>query len=179
MNTVFWSDGHVDHLNACRQRGYETVAAFQEYYADTWCSVVTPRTKIFCVGDMALTHEGLSFLKKLPGIKHLVLGNHDKERENDIRDLLEVYDDVHGIYKHPRSPLYIAHCPSHPSQLRGRLMVHGHSHRDVIPDERYINVCFDLLPNGPVSIEDIVSGKYRSYRKPTLADHIHRQVRNG
>ncbi|UQT02730.1 metallo-dependent phosphatase-like protein [Serratia phage vB_SmaM-Yubaba] len=166
MNTVFWSDGHVDHPPAVKQRGFESVEAFQEYYADIWCTHVTKRTKIFCVGDMALTHQGLVFLKKLPGYKHLILGNHDKERQNDMRDLMEVFDDFDGFYKHKKSPLYIAHCPSHPSQLRGRLMVHGHTHAQVIPDERYINVCFDLLPNGPVSIEDIVSGKYRSYRKP-------------
>lgn len=172
MNTVFWSDGHVDHETAVKQRGFSSIPAFQEYYADVWCTHVTPRTKIFCVGDMALTHQGLTFLKKLPGLKHLILGNHDKERQNDVRDLLEVFNDIDGFYKHKKAPLYIAHCPSHPSQLRGRLMVHGHTHREIIHDERYINVCFDLLPNGPVSIEDIVSGKYRSYRKPTVLGSV-------
>lgn len=169
-NTVFWSDGHVDHLSACIQRGYKSVAEFQEYYADVWCTHVTKRTKVFCVGDMALTHQGLLFFKKLPGFKHLIMGNHDKERQNDLRDLIEVWDDIDGFHKHRNSPLYIAHCPSHPSQLRGRLMVHGHTHNDIIQDERYINVCFDKLPNGPVSIEDIVSGKYRSYRRTAIDD---------
>lgn len=172
MNTVFWSDGHVDHLRACKERGFETVEAFQEYYGDTWCKHVTPRTIIYCVGDMALYHEGLIFLKKLPGRKILIGGNHDNERQNNTRDLLEVYDEIYGCFKHPKSPIFMAHVPSHPAQLRGRLMVHGHTHREVIQDERYINVCFDQLPNGPVSIEDIVSGKYRSYRKPTLVEGI-------
>lgn len=167
MNTVFWSDGHVDHLASCLRRGFATVKEFQEYYADIWCTHVTPRTLIYCVGDMALYHQGLVFLKSLPGRKINVMGNHDQERENNTRDLLEVFDELYGFHKHKKAPLYIAHCPSHPSQLRNRLMVHGHTHQDIIPDERYINVCFEHLPNGPVSIEDIVSGKYRTYRKHT------------
>lgn len=166
MNTVVWADGHVDHLASCKRRGFETIAAYQEYFGDAWCSNVTPRTIAILVGDMALYHEGLVFLKKLPGKKILVMGNHDNERQNNTRDLMEVYDELYGLWKHPNSPIYFGHAPLHPSQLRGRLMVHGHTHTDVIQDERYVNVCIDLLPNGPVGIEDIVSGKYRSYRKP-------------
>lgn len=167
MNTVFCADGHVDHLASCKRRGFETVEKFQEYYADTWCSKVGKNTLVYCVGDMALYHSGLVFMKKLPGRKILVMGNHDPERENNTRDLIEVYDELYGVWKHKGSPLYIAHVPSHPSQLRGRLMVHGHLHGDVIQDERYINVSWEQLPgHAPVSIEDIVSGKFRTWRKP-------------
>ncbi|AEV89666.1 putative serine/threonine protein phosphatase [Pseudomonas phage OBP] len=174
MNTLFWADGHVDHLAAAKRRGFETLREFQEKFADGWCSKANKNSIVYCVGDMALFHEGLVFLKKLPGKKILVMGNHDTERQNDTRDLLEVYDELAGFHKHKKSPLYIGHCPSHPSQLRGRLMVHGHTHTDIIPDERYVNVCWDLLQDGPVSIEDIVSGKYKSWRKPDLfKEHQH------
>lgn len=166
MNTLFCADGHVDHLASCKRRGFDTVEAFQEYYADKWCTTVSKNSIVYCVGDMALFNSGLLFLKKLPGKKILVMGNHDTERENNTRDLLEVFDELCGFHKHKKSPLYIAHCPSHPSQLRGRLMVHGHLHQDVIQDERFINVSWEQLPNhAPVSIEDIVSGKFRTWRK--------------
>jgi calcineurin-like phosphoesterase family protein len=61
----------------------------------------------------------------------------------------------------------------HPSQLRGRRQIHGHSHTEIIQDERYINVCWDLLKEGPVDFEMILSGEYRSYRRPSVVDHAH------
>lgn len=164
MNTMFWADGHVDHLKEAIRRGFNSVEEFQAAFRTAWEKNVTPRTTVICVGDMALKLEGLSFLKTLPGKKILVMGNHDNERGPDIRDLLEVYDDIKGFWKHPSKKMFIGHCPSHPSELRGKLMVHGHKHNDIIKDPRYVNVCWDLLPNGPVDFEDIITGKYRSYR---------------
>lgn len=165
MNTLVWSDLHIDHPPAVKQRGFESVEVFQEYISDIWVDQVTDRTTIILVGDIALYLSGLAVIKKLPGKKILVMGNHDKERDGIItRDLIEVYDEIEGLWKH-RKGMYFSHAPVHPTQLRGRRNVHGHSHCDIIPDERYINVCFDLLPKGPVSLEAINSGEYKSYRK--------------
>lgn len=164
MNSVVWADLHVDHEQACKARGY-TVKEFQELISDTWIKCVTPRTTAILVGDIALFHSGLLMLKKLPGKKILVMGNHDTERENDIRDLLEVFDDIKGLW-HPRKrKLSFSHAPQHPQHLRGRKNVHGHIHTDIIPDERYVNVCWDHLQDGPVDLERIITGEYTTYSK--------------
>lgn len=169
MNNVCWSDLHVDHLNAAKQRGFDNLKDYQDCIAEAWIKNVTPRTTVIIVGDAALYNDGLRFIKKLPAYKKiLVLGNHDKERGNCIRDILEVFDDVEGLYKHKSSPVWFQHCPMHMSQLRGRKNVHGHSHTDIIKDERYVNVCWDLLPNGPVDLEAIVTGEYKSYHAPIV-----------
>uniref|UniRef100_A0AAU8KZR8 Phosphoesterase n=1 Tax=Pantoea phage Survivor TaxID=3232176 RepID=A0AAU8KZR8_9CAUD len=167
MNHVLWADLHIDHLSSAKHRGFETLKDYQECVAEAWCKNVTPRTDITIVGDAALYNDGLLFIKKLPARrKILVLGNHDKERGNDIRDILEVFDDVHGLQKVDKHRIWIQHCPMHISQLRGGRNIHGHSHRDIIKDERYINVCWDLLQNGPVDFEAILTGEYKSYRAP-------------
>lgn len=165
MKTVVWADLHIDHPPAARQRGFVGVPDFQEAVCEAWIKEVHPRGTIILVGDVALYMSGLSVIKKLPGKKILVMGNHDKERDGIItRDLMEVYDELEGLWKH-RSGIYFSHSPMHVSQLRNRINVHGHSHRDIIPDSRYVNVCWDLLPNGPINLEAITSGEYRSYRK--------------
>jgi calcineurin-like phosphoesterase family protein len=167
MNTMCWADLHYDHLKAAKARGFDNLKEYQEKINDAWNESVSPRTTIIIVGDAALYYDGLSKIKKLPGKKILILGNHDIERDNDIRDVLEVYDRVEGLWKH-RKGYWFGHAPLHPSQLRGRPQIHGHTHNEIIKDERYINVCWDLLPNGPVDMEKITSGEYRSYRKPEL-----------
>jgi calcineurin-like phosphoesterase family protein len=172
MNTVVWSDLHIDHFSAAKARGFETLKDFQDVVIDGWEKKVTSRTTIILVGDVALYRPGLSLIKKLPGKKILVPGNHDLERDNDMRDVLEVYDRVEGLWKHKRG-IWFSHAPMHPSQLRGRRQIHGHSHTEIIQDERYINVCWDLLKEGPVDFEMILSGEYRSYRRPSVVDHAH------
>lgn len=167
MNKVVWSDLHIDHLSAARHRGFDNLKDYQECVAEAWLAKVTPRTDIIIVGDAALYNDGLAFIKKLPARKKiLVLGNHDKERGNCIRDILEVFDDVHGLWKEDKHKIWYQHCPMHHTQLRHGINIHGHSHKDIIKDERYVNVCWDLLKEGPVDFEAILTGEYRSYRGP-------------
>lgn len=178
MNTVCWADLHIDHFKAAKARGFGTLKEFQETVAEAWLKTVTPRTTIILVGDVALYRDGLSFIKTLPGKKILVPGNHDLERDNDMRDVLEVYDDVRVDWKHKRG-IWFSHIPMHPGQLRGRRQVHGHIHEDIIQDERYINVCWDHLKEGPVDLEKILSGEYRTYRKPNPLEHLYTGEVNG
>ncbi|QDJ96919.1 phosphoesterase [Aeromonas phage D3] len=165
-NEWFWSDLHIDHLPALKARGwFGALQEYQDYVAFIWDTHVKDIDTIHLVGDIALTWQGLRWISERTGKKILYMGNHDTERENCIRDLLSVYDDIRGFWKHKKG-FYIGHCPSHPSELRGRRMIHGHTHTKVIQDQRFINVAIDLLPNGPVNMKDLVSGDYRSYRDP-------------
>lgn len=162
-NSTFWSDLHLDHPKALQVREwFPTLKEYQEYVCDIWIDKVTPRTTIYLLGDIAFTWEGLGILKKLPGKKLLVGGNHDHTR-NSTRDLLEVYDEIYGLHRH-RSGLWLSHAPIHHSELRGKLNVHGHTHEKIIQDPRYINVCIEHLRDGPVDLELIRSGEYRTWR---------------
>lgn len=160
----FWSDLHLGHWSALKHRGwFATLAEYHAHVRACWLSRVKPGDKIWLVGDIALTWEGLMVLKDLPGFKILVLGNHDDERELDIRMLLEVFDEIRGFVKH-RHGFYIGHAPIHAMSLRGRRCIHGHEHDRVINDPRYINVSIDHLFDGPTTMNKIRSGEYRSYQ---------------
>lgn len=167
-NEWCWSDLHIDHEHALIGRGwFPTLKEYQDDVASKWDHFVKPEDTIHLVGDIALYWEGLNWIKARPGYKILYEGNHDAERENSHRDLIGVYDDVRGFWKH-RKGIYIGHAPIHPCELRGRRMIHGHTHNKIIQDQRYINVCIDVLRDGPVNMKDIISGAYRSYREPTV-----------
>jgi calcineurin-like phosphoesterase family protein len=62
----------------------------------------------------------------------------------------------------------------HPQELRGKINVHGHMHRDAIQDPRYVNVNVDFTGMKPVLLDDIKSGKYTTYDKVPYEAERHR-----
>lgn len=49
----------------------------------------------------------------------------------------------------------------------------AHLHDKVIEDERYIGVSLEQTGYRLIHHDEILSGSYRTYRKPTLEDHLH------
>jgi calcineurin-like phosphoesterase family protein len=72
--------------------------------------------------------------------KVLVLGNHDILT---TQEYLSVFDEVQGLVK--KYGMWISHAPVHPNELRGKYNVHGHVHYASIEDDRYFNVCPEVL----------------------------------
>lgn len=163
MQTHLWADLHIDHLQALVRRGwFDTLDHYQQYISDTWIKHVRPTDVIILPGDIAISYNGLCKIKKLPGRKILVGGNHDGERGVSLSQLASTYDEIHGLLRH-RAGFFISHAPLHLEGMRNRRNIHGHMHDDVIEDPRYINVSIDMCRNAPVSIDQIVSGDYTTY----------------
>lgn len=158
-----WADLHIDQEH-CRHRRnwFPTLKEYQDDTAKKWDETVGENDTIWLCGDICTTWEGLRWIKARPGKKILVLGNWDKVFDNDIRTILEVYDDVEGFHKHQKG-FYISHAPTHPSDLRNRKNIHGHRHDDPVPDSRYVCVSIDMARSGPVSFADIISGRYSTF----------------
>lgn len=170
MRVKFWSDLHLDHAGARRFRPwFRDMKEHDECILDTLSKCVGKRTKLVLLGDIAIGREGLA---KLKSVIHnvpnqLILGNHDAERQGiRMRDLLEVYNDVQALTKQTSAgkKFWLSHAPLHPEELRGRPNIHGHVHMQSIRDSRYVNVSYDVARE-PVSLEDIRSGKYKTWNK--------------
>lgn len=78
-----WSDLHIGHVRLAetwRTWAGGTVGEHNEYLADAWRSKVTDDDEIWIIGDacMGTLTESLPFVAALPGVKHLVPGNHDR-----------------------------------------------------------------------------------------------------
>jgi calcineurin-like phosphoesterase family protein len=112
--------------------------------------VVRKRDTLWILGDSVFTEDCLQDLKDIRCTKKLVIGNHDATHFDSWK-LYECFDRVYGITK--KYKCWLTHAPIHPSELRGSFNLHGHIHREVIEDPRYINMCVEHHNWGPRDLE--------------------------
>ena len=111
-------------------------------------------------------HKFYPLLAKLNGIKTVVGGNHDLEK--DMPYLLKYVEKVVGCIDY--KGFCVTHIPIHPIELIGhyRGNIHGHMHKNRIMingeiDPRYINVCLDLNNYTPIPFDKILEDRLTSY----------------
>jgi calcineurin-like phosphoesterase family protein len=170
MATVrFIADLHLGHTNMVLKRGFSTVEEHDEYIIEKYNSVVYKRDVTYILGDVTMEKSSpYPLLDRLNGIKHVVLGNHD--RRQDVKKLLEYVESIAGMIQY--KGVMLTHCPIHPMELdyRFNYNIHGHIHdkqvmRDVyhlgtynitqIPDERYICVSCERVDYTPKTLEEL------------------------
>lgn len=161
MSCVFFtSDWHLGHYNCRKWRSEEDgidVDEHDELLFDNYVDIVKPEDVVWFLGDIVITRDYterdyyLTRLACLPGRKRLILGNHDTDWMSDWTSpaaFLDVFEQVHSMRKHKRS--WLTHAPIHPAELRGCANIHGHMHRNIVSDERYINVCVEQTNYTPL-----------------------------
>jgi calcineurin-like phosphoesterase family protein len=164
----FIADLHLSHANMATRRGFSTIEEHDEHIIAKWNSVVTKRDVTYILGDVTMEKSApYPLLDRLNGIKHIVLGNHD--RRQDTKKLLEYAESVAGMIQY--KGIMLTHCPIHPAELEYRIPynIHGHIHDkvvmkdvyeygyklDPVPDERYICVSCERVDYLPKSLEDL------------------------
>ena len=159
MSEVFFiSDLHFGHRSILKYRQREGITTEQEHSELIFhniMTVVSKRDNLWVLGDVAFTKEWLYKLKYIKCRKNLILGNHD---EHNMQDYLNVFDSVHAFVKFRE--FWLSHCPMHEAELRGRINVHGHVHKQTImkdgkPDPRYYNVCVENVDWKPISLTEL------------------------
>ena len=172
MARVFFiADLHLSHTNMAIKRGFSTVEEHDEHIIAKWNSVVTKRDITYILGDVTMEKSSPYYLlDRLNGIKHVVLGNHDRRR--DIKKLLEHVDSVAGMVQY--KGIMLTHCPIHPMELDYRFKhnIHGHIHDSQVskeihfpkdkgfysvsgPDERYHCVSCERVDYTPKTLEEL------------------------
>jgi calcineurin-like phosphoesterase family protein len=143
MSILVGADFHFGHKNIIKysKRPFANVAEMDETMIANWNSVVNHNDEVHVVGDFAhccSMEYALSIMKRLHGIKHLILGNHDDElgaKMNDIRP---------GTWKSvkDRSVIFIQNQKIILDHYAGRTWWHsyqgsaqlfGHTHGDLPP----------------------------------------------
>jgi len=146
-NAYFCADLHIGHRNIAKYR--ECVRDVQDntdFVVDGLNQKLSKRDTLFMLGDIVFHSKLAPILDKIPGRKILVLGNHDCEYSNyDTRMLHAFVDSILGFKKHHE--FWLSHAPIHPTELRGKVNIHGHNHN---PEERldllnYFNVNLDVI----------------------------------
>lgn len=164
MSTVrFIADLHLGHTNMAIKRGFTTVEEHDEHIIAQWNSVVSKRDVTYILGDVTMEKSApYALLARLNGIKHVVMGNHD--RRQDVRKLLEYVESVGGMVSY--KGVILTHCPIHPMELEYRFNknIHGHIHDKQVmiedqgyerPDNRYICVSCERVDYKPKTLEEL------------------------
>ena len=166
--TRFIADLHLGHKNMALHRGFSTVEEHDEYIIKKWNSVVSKRDTTYLLGDLTMEKStSYHLLDRLNGIKHVVLGNHD--RRQDVKKLLEHVDSVAGMIKY--KGIFLTHCPVHPMEMDYRIKhnIHGHIHEKVVEydvklfgitlfkrvDQRYHCVSCEHVDYTPKTLEEL------------------------
>src|SRR5699024_12535886 len=90
----FTPDTSLGHPLVARDRGLDSVADHDEAYLDAWASTVGKRYAVYALGDVVIRNldTSLERLSRLPGIKHLIAGNHDGIHPNNVN--------AHRLFRH-------------------------------------------------------------------------------
>ena len=95
----FIADLHLSHENMAKRRGFSTVEEHDEHIIAKWNSVVHKRDVTYILGDVTMEKSApYHLLDRLNGIKHIVLGNHD--RRQDTKKLFEYAESIAGMIQY-------------------------------------------------------------------------------
>ena len=110
---------------------------------------------VICVGDVTMgrpTDGLIDRLRRRPGRKILVVGNHDHAH---LRRLRGAFDRTAACAHLPGEPdLLFTHVPLDDVPA-GCVNVHGHVHRETSVDECRINVCVEQIGYRPIPMADV------------------------
>jgi len=147
----------TDHHDGTKLRPFDTLEDMEDAMVQMHNEIVSPIDKVYMLGDIALTQQGLDKVKQMNGIKILVKGNHDTLK---LHKYAEVFNDIRGC--HVSNGLVFTHIPIHPSQLgRFGCNVHGHLHatsvwKDGARDPGFLCVSAEQTGLRPIEFEDVV-----------------------
>lgn len=105
MRTWFTSDLHFGHQKVIELRGFKTDIAHDSAILRDWTEKVKPDDTVYVLGDLSCgkiadEERALDLIQPLPGIKHLIAGNHDSVTSTGRRGwkrqrrFLDVFDSV-------------------------------------------------------------------------------------
>ena len=156
------ADLHLCHVNVIRycNRPFIDVTQMNEHLVSQ-AQKIRDGEWLVIVGDLAMGdhHLAMEWIRRIPGRKVLVLGNHDLTRSGECRYLVEKTPDGQRPLFDAVVPflawqdalgqsVFVSHYPATVDHSFGRLVnYHGHLHREVLePNEttHFVNVGWDV-----------------------------------
>lgn len=166
----FYSDPHFWHARIIKlcERPFDSVEEMNEKLIRNYQELVKPGDKVYFLGDFGFQKsESQKILRRLPGEKHIIIGNHDWDKTGRMSDkrrsdilssgvswvkdthLLKLKD-FHAEGKHQY--VWLAHYPhlTWPRRWNGSWHLFGHSHgncKEARPLSLDVGVdCWDYKP---------------------------------
>lgn len=139
---------------------FKNAAYYEETLVERWNNTVSPNDTVVLLGDIVCKPSGYEVLNRLNGNKILIAGNRDMIDEHAI----ESYYGVYSYLGLSAQKIILSHVPVHPFELNDRrwdFNVHGHLHKDTIPDDyRYYGVSVERVDWTPIDINEVTETLY-------------------
>jgi calcineurin-like phosphoesterase family protein len=133
-------------------RPFKTIQEHDDELIYRWNNTVKKHDTVWHLGDVLFGEKSFETLRRLNGIKKLVMGNHDKY---PTQKYLEHFNAVYGLVK--LRDCVLSHCPVHPAQLyRFKGNLHGHLHSKSVDDPRYVNVSCEQQGLAPMLLDTVI-----------------------
>lgn len=170
MNKIWLtSDLHFNHDKdfIWKVRGFNSVQEMNEALVKNFNSVVKPEDTVYILGDNMMgmdINSGLAYLRRLNGIKHIAIGNHDTDARIEAYKNSKIFADIQFGYRiKVKGTTYIlTHYPTVTANGDNLRVVnlHGHTHQEdsnFFENRPYMyHVGVDSHKCFPVSMETII-----------------------
>ena len=164
-NIWFYADPHLNHEKIIRfcQRPFTDVDNMNEVLITRYNNRVKPSDTVYILGDFSWK-EHAKFAHRLNGKKTLIMGNHDKMREEDRSAFSRVIGKCPSEYgileiNDNKQKIVMCHFPmeSWNASFHGSWHLHGHCHGRLPEDvgKLRLDVGVDVWDYAPVSLDEI------------------------
>ena len=155
--TWIWSDLHLGDSNALAfwNRPFPNVHQMNAHLLQEWERAVGPDDTVICLGDITVKDAWrdaalIERLRRCPGHRWLVLGNHDVQRTRALHGAGFETMCAAAVYT-ADPPLALSHPPL-PFNPRGAVNVHGHLHGEPTGSGR-VDVCVEQTRWRPLRMD--------------------------
>lgn len=158
MSTFFTADWHLCHDNIIKycDRPFKNAKEMDRTIVKNYCEMVSNSDVVFFVGDLSMRRRQylewfIKLFRKLPGVKHLILGNHDYLHPFDY---IEVgFTSVHTSLE--VGDFILVHDPAVATVDRSRKFICGHVHGLFKLQGNALNVGVDVWDFKPVTLAQV------------------------
>ncbi len=169
MAIWYTGDLHLGHANIIRHcsRPFATVEEMNETLTANWRARVAARDTVYILGDLFFRLQGdpADWLGRLPGRKHLIIGNHDASWLHRA-DYGAFFTSMQSLHSTPERRS-VCHYPllsrPDPVQIYGHLHNnrHGRNFPLLAADGRALNAGVEINGYAPVSFQELVDNNAR------------------
>ena len=170
MAIYFIADTHFSHGNIIRycNRPFSSGQEMDETIYANWTALVQPKDKVYHLGDVAFGSEAMvartvERIKKLPGVKYLLPGNHDGRYPELVASAFaEVLPPLYELSAQSGREgvrIVLCHYPllTWNRAFHGALHFHGHVHGRIPYTNRRIDVGVDAWGFAPARLENVIA----------------------
>jgi calcineurin-like phosphoesterase family protein len=156
----FTADTHFGHGGAMGRfkRPFGSIAEMDETMVVRWNETVAPADEVWHLGDFAVRAKGervAELLARLHGRKHLITGNNDGPATLEASGWASIgpYADI--VLDDARLILCHYAFRTWDGMYKGAYNLHGHSHGQLAPMTRQVDVGVDVWDFRPISLDQI------------------------